>query len=112
MGISGTGKNVLYYNCKIDFRSAQDLRNLINQIDAIINELMANALNSVSSGNIAEYELDTGQNRTKIKYTSMNAVMASVENFERLRQMYITKLENKLYGSRTQLVDQSNFRTR
>lgn len=106
------GKNVLYYNTKIDFRSVSQLRQLIVQLDAVINELHSSALAAVGSGNISEYELDTGQTKTRIRYTSVKSVTESIEAFERLRQMYVNKIENATHGRVTQLVDQSNFRTR
>lgn len=106
------GKNTLYYNTKIDFRSISDLRALIAQLDEVINELHTNALSTVAGGNIAEYELDTGQTKTRIKYNTVASVISSIEAYENLRQMYINMIENKTFGRVTQLVDQSNFRTR
>lgn len=110
--ISGTGKNVLYYNIKIDRRSPAQIQALINQLDAIIDELFLKALTSVSTGNIAEYELDTGQTKTRVRYTSVTSVKDSIQSFESLREMYVSMLENKCFGRVTQLVDQRNFRTR
>lgn len=104
------GKNALYYNTKIDFRSVTQLRALITQLDAIINELHTHALTVVSTGNIAEYELDTGQTKTRIKYNTVASVTSSIRAFEDLRQMYVDKIGNMQYGRVTQLVDQNNFR--
>lgn len=110
--ISGTGKNVLYYNIKIDRRSPAQIQALIAQLDTIIDELFTKALASVGTGNIAEYELDTGQTKTKIRYTSTKSVTESIQSFEALRETYLSILENKCFGRVTQLVDQRNFRTR
>lgn len=110
--ISGNGKNVLYYNIKIDNRSVAKMKELIAQIDTIIDELFTNALQSISTTGTAEYYLDTGQNKTHVKYRSMKEVKDSIAEFENLRDMYINRIENKTFGRVTQLVDQSNFRTR
>jgi hypothetical protein len=104
------GKNVLYYNLQVDRRSVSQMRALISQLDAIIDELFTSALKSVQTGNLAEYELDTGQTKTRIKYTSVTEVTKSIESFENLRKLYLNQIENKVYGRTTQLVDQSNFR--
>ena len=106
------GKNVLYYNLKVDLQSVSEIRALISQLDAIINELLLTALKSVQTGNKAEYELDTGQTKTRIKYTSVTEVTKSIQSFRDLRQMFVNEIENKVYGRKTQLVDQSNFRKR
>ena len=104
------GKNVLYYNLKVDRRSVPQMRALVTQIDAIIDELFSNALKSVSTGNYAEYELDTGQTKTRIRYNSVQSVTDQITSFENLRTLYLNQIENKTMGRQAQLVDQSNFR--
>lgn len=106
------GKNVLYYNLKVDLQSVSEIRALISQLDAIINELLLTALKSIQNGNKIEYELDTGQTKTRIKYNSVTDVTKSIQSFRDLRQMFVNEIENKVYGRKTQLVDQSNFRKR
>ncbi len=101
---------LLVYKIPTDTRSRAQIMAFIAQIDAIINELMLTAMKSVQSGNHAEYELDTGQTRTKVKYTSVASVAQSIEDYERIRKMY----ENKLNGSTgvVQLMDSRNFNRR
>lgn len=101
---------VLYCKLNFDTRSVSDLRAIIAQLDAIISELLTTALTSVTQGNMAEYELDTGQTRTRIKYTSVSSVTKSIEAYEALRQVYINKIEQMTGGRVTRLVDGKNFR--
>lgn len=104
------GKNVIYFNVKIDRRSPQSIRALIAQIDTYINELMTNQMEAILTGNVAEYDLDTGQTRTRVKYQSEQAIFDKVASLEKLRQFYINMLENMTFGRMTQLVDEKNFR--
>lgn len=110
--ISGDGKNVLYYNVKINTQNVSEIKALIAQIDVIIQELMVGALASIRNLGTAEYYLDTGQNKTLVKYRSMKEVKESIVEFRDLRQMLVNDIENKCFGRVTQLVDQSNFRNR
>lgn len=78
----------------------------IASLDAIISELLNTALVSVQKGNISEYELNTGQSTTKLKYASTTSVLNSIQGYERLRKMY----ENMLVPRMVRLMDQKNFR--
>lgn len=104
------GKNVLYYNTKLDLRTPNDLRQIIAQFDSIINELLTVAPTLIANVGIAEYDLDTGQTKTRVRYNSMQQLTSSVKAFEDLREFYLNKLENLCVGRVTQFVDQSNFR--
>lgn len=88
-------------------RSAAQIREKIAEIDTLISVLTTTALKSVSTGHFVEYDLDTGQSRTRIKYQSTSAVVQSLQDYENLRQFYV----NKLIGTRVvRLVDSKNFR--
>ena len=65
------GKNVLYYNTQLDLRTPAGLRQLIAQIDSIIQELLSNAPAIIANIGIAEYDLDTGQTKTRVRYNSI-----------------------------------------
>jgi uncharacterized protein YggE len=100
--------NILVCKIEVDYRSETSLRAKINEVDAIINELMNTAMRSVMKGEIAEYELDTGQTRIRKKYNSPAMVQNSIKEYEALRQMYVNKL-NKSTGS-YRLMDERNFK--
>ena len=73
------GKNVLYYNTQLDLRTPAGLRQLIAQIDSIIQELLSNAPAIIANIGIAEYDLDTGQTKTRVRYNSIAQLTNSIE---------------------------------
>lgn len=101
---------ILYFKLPVNYRSNSSIRQKIAEIDALIDELMTTAMKSVQSGNHAEYELDTGQTRTRVKYNSVSSITTAIEDYEKLRQMYVNKL-NKTTGV-VRLMDEKNFRRR
>lgn len=105
-----TGKNVLYYNTKLDLRTPNDLRQIIAQIESIQNELRTMAPSLIANVGIAEYDLDTGQTKTRVRYNSITQLTNSIKAFEELRKFYLNELEILCVGRVTQFVDQSNFR--
>jgi len=102
--------NIIIYKLDVNLRSNASVIAKIAEIDALTAELMTTAMKSVLSGNFAEYELDTGQTRTRIEYTSVASVTKSIKDFEDLRQMYVNIL-NKTTGV-TRLMGENNFKYR
>ncbi len=102
--------NILVDKLPVNYRSNASLKAKIAEIDTLINELINTAMKSVQKGNFMEYELDTGQTRTRIKYTTVGSVAQSIEDYERLRQMYVNKL-NRSTGT-VRLMNESNFKRR
>lgn len=101
---------ILICKLPVNYRSDSSLRAKIAEIDTLIDELFTSALKSVQNGNIAEYELDTGQTKTRIKYSTVSSITQAIESYENLRQLYINKL-NRTTGSIV-LVGANNFRRR
>lgn len=99
---------VLYCKLPVNLRSDDSIRAKINEIDALIDELFNTAMRAVSGGDVAEYELDTGQTKVKKKFTTAQSVMIAISEYEKLRQMYVNKL-NRTTGVFT-LRDATNFR--
>lgn len=102
--------NILICKLPVNYQSDNSLRAKITEIDALINELHNTAMKSVLQGNIAEYELDTGQTRTRIKYTSVGSITQAIADFKKLRQMYVNEL-NRTTGS-VRLMGEQNFKNR
>lgn len=100
--------NILVYKIDGSDRSDANLRARIAEIDAIVNELFTTAMRSVMKGEIAEYELDTGQTRVRKKYNSPAMVRSEIKEWEATRQMYVNIL-NKSTGS-YRLMDERNFK--
>ena len=96
--------------CKIvtTTRNKAELQANVDALTNIINELLTTALTSVQEGNIAEYELDTGQSKTRVKYTNTKTVLDSIAGYEKLLIYY----EGLLFGGNVgmvRLMDQKNF---
>jgi len=103
-------EKLLVNKLPVNFRSDASLRAKIVEIDALIDELVNVAMKSVQKGNFQEYELDTGQTRTRIKYTSVSSVAQSIQDYEHIRQMYVNKL-NRTTGA-VRLMGENNFKRR
>ncbi len=78
----------------------------IVKIDEIIDSLYNVALATVNQGNIAEYELDTGQTRNRVKYNTQASVMAAIKLYEDMRQRYVNRLQPRM----VKLMDHKNFK--
>jgi hypothetical protein len=78
----------------------------IVQIDAIIGSLYNTALISVGNGSMIMYELDTGQTKQKVQYSTTESVTKAIMNYEKIRQM----LQNKLSSPAFRLMDASNLK--
>ena len=103
-----SASNLLICKLPVNHRSNASLKAKIAEIDTLINILLTTATKSVTQGNIAEYELDTGQTRTRVKYTNIATITKAVEEYEGLAQFYMNKL-NRSTGM-VRLMDGKNFR--
>jgi len=79
----------------------------IAKLDGIIDQLLNTALVSVTNGDKASYELDTGQTKTKVEYTDITMVTNAIAKYETLRQFYANMLTPRM----VRLIDGKNFRT-
>lgn len=96
----------VYFKLDCNFNTASTVRAKITKIDTIINELLTVALVRVKSGNVADYEIDTGQTRNYVTYTKMDEVISAIKDYEDLKVYY----QNKLIPRNIVLRDKSNFR--
>lgn len=86
-------------------QTKEQLLTKIAQLDNIIACLYQSAEQLALTADVIEYEIDTGQSKMKTKFNSPDQVTASIERYEKLRQM----LQNRLISPRTQLMDSKNF---
>jgi hypothetical protein len=96
---------VEYDSAEIYIQSKTTLREKIAAMDAIISALETTALKAAGTDNISEYQLDDGQTKIRTMYRGASAVFRAIQDFERLRQMYV----NRLNGRMVRLVDGKNF---
>ena len=99
---------VIYDSAAIFIQKATTLRDKIIKIDAIIVALEDTALKSAVKDHIEEYWLDDGQSKIKTVYKGTDAVLESIKSFEKLRQMYV----NRLNGRQVRLVDGKSLMNR
>ncbi len=69
--------------------SFEDVKAKIEAIDLIIAALLVQATASVSNSDIDEYSLDDGQTKIKTKYRGVSAIAKAIQDFQKLRQIYI-----------------------
>ncbi len=95
-----------YESASAFIESATSLQDRIVKIDLIIDGLMTSALAAAENAPISSYSINNGQSTINQSYRSANDVMMSIQAFEKIRTMYI----NRLNGSAIRLVDKrSNF---
>lgn len=99
---------VIYDSAYIYIENCKSLQEKIDAIDLIIESLFSAATKAAGKDGISEYQLNDGQTIIKTVYRSVNQIFSSISAFERLKQMYI----NKLNGRVIRLVDEKNFNGR
>lgn len=97
---------VLYFSLNANFQTCTSLEDRIAKIDAIIDELFNTALRSVANGDVIEYDIDTGQTKQKVQYSSAMQVSNAIQAYENIRQRYV----NKLLGNKWKVVGEKNLR--
>lgn len=97
---------VTYDSASIYINSSTTYADRIVKIDSIIEALLLLATTAAEKEDIQEYWLDSGQTKIKTVYRGMASIMASIQNFEKIKQYYI----NKINGHSFRLIDSSNFR--
>ena len=99
-------KKILYFKLSNGGRSRDAICSKITQIDEIIDSLFVTALVSVSNGNMIEYELDTGQIKQRVEYTTPGQVTDALQKYEKMRTYYANKLTPRII----KLTNYKNFR--
>jgi hypothetical protein len=97
---------VIYDSADIYVSSQTTLRAKIAALDAIIDALITTCLKSAATGNVTEYNLDTGQTKIKTMYRSPKEVSDAITAFETVKNYYVNQLNG---GRRLKLVDSKNF---
>ena len=87
---------VYYDSAAVYIQTATDLCDKINKIDEVINALIDNALVAAGKNNIEEYSLNDGQTVIRTKYRSAADVQESINGFEKIKQMYVNRLNGRV----------------
>lgn len=97
--------NVVYDSAAIYIDSATDLQAKIARMDAIIAALETSALTAAGTANFSEYSLNDGQTIIKTTYRTIEDVQRGILGFERIRQMYINRINGRVF----RMVDSKNL---
>lgn len=100
---------VYYDSASIYIDSRTSTRAKVTAINSIIDKLMVLAATAAENPSgpvmIDEYEINDGQSRIRTRYRSFDDIQKSIMSFEKLRQMYI----NRLNGRVMRAVDSRNM---
>ena len=97
---------VIYDSADIYVASQTTLKAKIAALDAIIDALIVTCLKAAATGNVTEYNLDTGQTKIKTMYRSPKEVSEAINAFETVKNYYVNQLNG---GRRLKLIDSKNF---
>jgi hypothetical protein len=97
---------VSYNNERLYIESAEGYAAKALAVDAIINALLLLAATEAGQNGVSEYSLNDGQVQIRAAKRGSSAIMASIADYEKLKQYYITKSKG---GRMTRLVDSRNF---
>jgi len=100
--------NILYFKIENLNQSSEQVKLKIASIDAIILSLYDTALKSVGTGNMIEYEIDTGQTKQRVQYSTTDSVIQAIQGYEKIRKMLVNSLSPRSF----RLMDSKNFRSR
>lgn len=78
----------------------------IAQYEAIIDTLVLTGIKSAEGANRIEYEVDTGQTKHRVEYTTPGQVQQALKNYE----LEVDRLYARLQPRKVKLMDVSNFR--
>ena len=97
---------ILFFKTDTCNLTVAEIKARIAQIDAITDELYNTALVIVTGGQIAEYELDTGQSKQKVVYRSQSEIYNAIDFYDKFRG----RLQAKLTPGVVRLMDSKNIR--
>lgn len=89
-----------------DLASVEHRNAMILSLRGIINELLTTALRQVAVGDVAEYDIQTGQTTNRVKLSSMKEVQDTIENYTRLLNL----IESKKQPRVVRLLHDKNWR--
>lgn len=90
----------IFESPKIYLESAKSLHERVERIDQLIDAMILSTLNVVSgedyNPNISEYQLNDGQMTVRTAYKTNNDVFKSIEELEKIKQIYLNRLNGRV----------------
>lgn len=99
----------IYVSEQAYIESATTIQEQIVKIDAIINGLLDSAIKSATTGHMESYTLDSGQSKITTVYRDLESIQATVQKYQKLKDLLTQTLNNNCFGRVTRLVDSTNF---
>lgn len=72
----------------------------VARIDEIIDALYARMLETAGESNVEEYRVNDGQMTIEASYRTDDEILKGIKTLERMRQMYINRLNGRMMGLR------------
>lgn len=88
--------NANYTTISEYIESRDSIKAKIIAYDTIIAGLESTMLAAIESGHIKQYEFDDGMMKVRTEYRSVNDIANAMTGYERLRQMYINRLNGRV----------------
>lgn len=97
--------SIQYFSIPTGAQTREQICAKIVLLDALIDSLYTTAITSVANANIIEYEINTGQTKQRVEYSTAAQVEKAIDGYEKLRD----KLRVKLTPRVVRLIDSKNF---
>lgn len=85
---------------KVYIENANDLKDRITRIEAVITALETQLLTGAANGDIVSYSLDDGQTKITSQYRGVASMMAGLKALDALRQRLINQLNGRVKAIR------------
>lgn len=99
-------ENLYFFKLDSAMQTPTQIRTKITQLDVIIASLYDTALKSVATGNFVRYQIDTGQTKQDVEYSTTDSIIKAIQGYEKLRSMLVVKLQPRV----VRLMDSKNFK--
>jgi len=99
---------LIYSSAALYIETATSLCDRLVKVEAVIDALLLKAAEATDTDTVSEYWLDDGQVKIKTVFAGSGAIFKSIQNYQRLANLY----RNKLNGRQFQLRDGKSFNNR
>lgn len=97
---------MIIYTVSEYIQSKTSLNSKICAIEALIDQMLVNAVEAIDNSGTASYSMDDGQMKVTTNYRSVDEITSGIKNLEKIKQMYVNRrnghtvvLRGRLNGS-------------
>lgn len=84
------------YTVREYIESRTCLASKIDAIEALIDSMLLNAIDAIDTSGTASYSLDDGQMKISTQYRSIDEITVGIKGLEKIKQMYINRLNGNV----------------